>query len=198
MNEVELKSVVDDVAARRAQVERAGAHLVEEGRLLDRRYDFPDRALAARDEVLRVRELVPPGAPARASIDWKGPTRHDRGYKVREERSTSVGDAATVDLVLRRAGFVVTREVEREVATYAVHGATVRFERYPRMDTLVEVEGEPDSIERAIDATGLPRGGFTAARLIDFVLGFERRTGQRAALCARELAGDYPYCDADA
>ena len=197
MNEVELKSVVDDEGARRALVERAGGRLVEEGRLVDRRYATPDRALAARDEVLRLRALTPPGAAERASIDWKGPTRHEGGYKVREERTTSVGDAVLLDLILRRAGFAVTREIEREVAVYALHGATVRFERYPRMDPLVEVEGEPDAIERAIDATGLPRAGFTVARLTDFALGFERRTGQRAALCARELEGHYPYRDAD-
>jgi predicted adenylyl cyclase CyaB len=199
MNEVELKSVVDDVDARRARVSAAGGRLVEEGRLVDRRYDLPARALGSRDEVLRVRAFTPAaGGPARASVDFKGPTRHEGGYKVREELSTEVGDAETLDVVLRRSGFVITREVEREVAVYEVRGATVRFERYPRMDPLVEVEGEPDAIERAIDATGLPRGGFTAARLIDFVLGFERRTGARAALCARELSGDYPYRDDDA
>ena len=198
MNEVELKSVVDDEAARRARVESAGGRLIEAGRLVDRRYDLPARALAARDVVLRVRAFADGNGAARASVDWKGPTRHVGGYKVREELNTSVGDAAVLDDVLRRSGFVVTREIEREVAVYALHGATVRFERYPRMDVLVEVEGEPDAIERAIDATGLPRGGFTTARLADFVADFERRTGQRAALCARELAGDYPYRDADA
>ena len=177
-------------------VERGGT-LVYEGRLEDRRYDAPDNPLTTRGEVLRVRALTPPGGAERASIDWKGPTRHEGGYKVREERTTSVGDAALLDLILRRSGFAVTREIEREVAVYALHGATVRFERYPRMDPLVEVEGEPDAIERAIDATGLPRAGFTVARLTDFALGFERRTGQRAALTARELGGDHPYRDGD-
>jgi predicted adenylyl cyclase CyaB len=198
MNEVELKSIVDDEPARRARLESAGGRLLEEGRLVDRRYDLADRTLAARDEVLRVRAFVDAVGAARASVDWKGPTRHERGYKVREELTTTVGDAEALDVMLRRSGFVVTREIEREVAVYALHGATVRFERYPRMDPLVEVEGEPDAIERAIEATGLPRGGFTVARLADFALGFERRTGRRAALCARELAGDYPYRDADA
>ncbi len=198
MNEVELKSIVDDVPARRARVESAGGRLVEEGRLVDRRYDRPDRGRAARDEVLRVRAFTDGDGAARASVDWKGPTRYDGGYKVREELTSPVGDADALDVMLRRTGFVVTREIEREVAVYALHGATVRFERYPRMDPLVEVEGEPDAIERAIDAMGLPRGDFTVARLADFAAGYERRTGRRAALCARELAGDYPYRDADA
>ncbi|HET9012565.1 MAG TPA: CYTH domain-containing protein, partial [Gemmatimonadaceae bacterium] len=55
MLEVELKSVVDDLARRRAMVEAAGAMLVFEGHLADRRYDTAEHALAARDHVLRVR-----------------------------------------------------------------------------------------------------------------------------------------------
>jgi adenylate cyclase class IV len=67
--EVELKSVVDDVARRRAAIERAGASLVYAGRLEDRRWDTPDRALAARDHVLRVRTFRAEGN-VRAELDW--------------------------------------------------------------------------------------------------------------------------------
>jgi len=40
--------------------------------------------------------------------------------------------------------------------------------------------------------------GFTAERLPQFVTRFERRTGQRAAICDRELRGDYPFAPDDA
>ena len=43
-----------------------------------------------------------------------------------------------------------------------VDEATVRLERYPGMDALVEVEGEPAAIERAIGVSGIPRVAFTA------------------------------------
>ena len=74
----------------------------------------------------------------------------------------------------------------------------VRFERYPRLDDLVEVEGEPAAIEAAIRVLGLPRAAFTTGRLPDFVREYELRTGVRAALCDRELAGDYRYSATDA
>jgi hypothetical protein len=66
----------------------------------------------------------------------------------------------------------------------------VRFERYPRLDDLVEVEGDPAAIERAISALGMPRAGYTADRLADFVARFEARTGMRAATCDDDLAGE--------
>ena len=84
-------------------------------------------------------------------------------------------------------------EIDRDVSQYTLDDATVRFERYPRMDVLVEVEGAPAAIERAIERLELPRSEFSAARLPEFVARYEARTGARAALCDRELAGDFTF-----
>jgi len=197
MREVELKSVVDDVQHRRNLVERAGASLVFEGRLLDVRYDQRQGGLVAQDHVLRLRVYEAAGH-SEASIDWKSPTRYESGYKVRDELSSMVGDPAALAEILGRLGFVPIREIDREIAQYEFHGALVRFERYPRMDPLVEVEGTPDEIERAIKATGLPREGFTSERLPDFAARFEQRTGERAALSTGEVTGNYEYRSDDA
>jgi adenylate cyclase class IV len=190
--EVELKSVVDDVARRRTAIERAGASLVYAGRLEDRRWDTPDRALAARDHVLRVRTYRADG-DVRAELDWKGPTRREEGYKLREEIDVSTTDPDALGEILARIGYEVSMAIDREIAQYELDGAMVRFERYPRMDDLVEVEGAPASIERAIAALGLPRDGFTTDRLPEFVQRYEARTGQRAAVCDAELTGDASY-----
>ena len=131
-------------------------------------------------------------------LDWKGPTTYQNGYKVREEHSVSLGDPDDLALMLERLGYVITREIDREIEQYTVVGATVRLEQYPRMDVLAEVEGEPEAIERAIQLLGLPRTSFTTERLPDFVRHFEDRTGQRAAICDRELTGDYRYSATDA
>lgn len=179
-------------------MERAGARLAYEGRLEDRRYDAPDRSLAARDHVLRLRVYRSLGAVAVAALDWKGPTDYDGGYKVREELSTDLADPDALAAILERIGYVITREIDREIAQYELAGAVVRFERYPRMDILVEVEGAPESIERAIAATGMPRDTFTSERLPSFVERYEARTGERAALCDRELTGDFRFSVNDA
>ena len=192
MLEVELKAAVDDVARRRAALERAGATLVYAGRLEDRRWDTPARALFARDEVLRVRTYRAEGR-ARAELDWKGPTRREDGYKLREEIDAGIGDPDALGEILARLGYEVSMAIDREIAQYALGGAVVRFERYPRMDDLVEVEGPPAAIERAIAALGLPRDAFTTERLPDFVRRFEERTGQRAAVCDAELTGEASY-----
>jgi hypothetical protein len=89
-----------------------------------------------------------------------------------------------VATILERLGFAVSVQIDRRVEVYRLGKAVLRLEWYPEMDVLIEVEGEPADIERAIAATGLPRDRFLAESLPHFVAAFERRTG-RAALLAR-------------
>ena len=186
MKELELKAIVTDLEASRRRVEAAGGRLVFEGRLEDRRYDTEGRALGKRDHVLRVR-VYRDSAGARAELDWKGPTEYLDGYKMREELSSGVADADALVAILERVGCVVTRAIDREIVQYELDGTMVRFERYPRMDVLVEVEGTPSGIERAVRATGIARADFSSDRLPDFVRRYESRTGARAALCDSDL-----------
>lgn len=197
MREVEVKAVVDSMRKRTAKVERAGGKLIFRGRLEDSRYDTAKRELRSRDEVLRLR-VYRGGRSTRAELGWKGPTRYEDGYKVREEVTAKTPHAAAVREILERLGLEISRQIDREIAQYELHGATVRFERYPRMDDLVEVEGDPKAIERAIVAIGLPRKAFTSERLSRFVRRWEERTGETAALCDRELTGEHPYVLDDA
>ena len=196
MREVELKSVVDDVMIRRQLVELAGGRLLYEGSLEDLRYDTRSGKLRERDEVLRLRVYGGVGS-THAFLDWKGKTSFEDGYKVREEISSQVGSAELFKTILEKLGYVVIAEIGRWIAQYELGNAIVRFERYPRMDDLVEVEGEPADIERAIEAIGIARSEFNAKRLPYFVKQYEQRTGNRAALSERELKGDYDYSAED-
>lgn len=199
MREVELKGMLtgeDELAAARARLEEAGAELMYKGRLEDKRYDTADRALALRDHVLRLR--VYRSDKVVTSLDFKGPTTYVDGFKVRDEHSVGADDPVALAGILEAMGYVITREIDREIVQYRHAGAVIRFERYPRMDILVEVEGEPEAIERAILTLGMEREGFTTERLPDFVLKYESRTGERAAICDRELLGEYRYSTYDA
>jgi predicted adenylyl cyclase CyaB len=192
VREVELKAVVDDLPTARRLLEKAGATLSFEGRLSDRRYDMESRELGQRDEVLRVRRYQK-GGSSRTYLDWKGPTEIQDVYKIREEISTQAEDFDSLAGILERIGFKITMEIDREILQYELAGATIRFETYPRMDVLVEVEGQPEAIENAIETIGLARGTFSADRLASFIARFEQRTGVRAAICDRELEGDYTF-----
>ncbi|MEW5917286.1 MAG: class IV adenylate cyclase [Gemmatimonadota bacterium] len=196
MRELELKAVVPDLESCRTRLEQHGGVCRERGLLRDRRFDTAERTLRARDVVLRVREFS--GTHSHASVDWKGAASVVQGYKEREEVSLGVADGETAALILARLGYKVSFEIERDVDVYDFRGATIRFERYPRMDTLVEVEGTPAEIEAAIVALGIPRSAFGTGRLADFAKAFEDRTGTRAAVSSAESGTSSPYLRDDA
>ena len=192
MREVELKAVIEDWSTTVARLERAGAVLSFDGQLIDRRLDTPERALATHDTVLRLRSYTD-ASGTRTELGWKGPTSYEGGYKVREEREASVGSAEAMLEILMRLGYVVTHAVDRRIVQYMLHDAVVRLERYPRMDDLIEVEGSPEAIERAIAALDIPRAAFTSERLRDFAARFRARTGQLPALSDAEQSGLVVY-----
>jgi adenylate cyclase class IV len=107
-----------------------------------------------------------------------------RGEVLRVRSAPSAGSAASPHAFLASLGYDVVHAIDRDVEVYDVGGATVRLERYPDMDPLLEVEGAPADIERAIRVTGIGRDAFTADSLADFVRRFEARTGRPAVLAA--------------
>ena len=188
MRELELKSVVDDLRLRRLRVEQAGGSLVFAGVMEDRHYTH-EAEPESRGDVVRVRAYQGSGS-AWTELTWKGLAHLEHGYKAREELTTRVEDGATLRELLGRMGFTERQRITREIAWYGLGGATLRFERFPRMDILVEVEGTPETIEDAIRCTGIPRSHFTSERLTDFVRRFESRTGEQARLAGIDQPSD--------
>jgi adenylate cyclase class IV len=179
-DELEVKARVPDAAAVRAALARVGAVQEFRGAMLDRRFDRGGE-LFARDEVLRLRTYVPAdGSPAYGVLGWKGPPSAPGGYRRRAEVETRVADPAAVLTILEHSGFRVSHEIHRTVEVYRLSGAVLRLEWYPAMDVLVEVEGEPAAIERAVAATGLPRDSFVPESLDYFIAAYEARTGRVA------------------
>ena len=184
IDELEVKARVSNVAALRRRLRRAGARLEFRGAMVDRRYDRGS-ALTRRDEALRLRTYRPVGrGPVRAVLTWKGAASARAGgrYRHRLELELDVTDPGALHGVLTRLGFRVTEAIDRHVEVYRLGHSTLRLERYPRMDTLLEVEGTPAAIERAIAATGLAREEFRSESLPYFMRAYQRRTGRSPRL----------------
>jgi adenylate cyclase class IV len=185
-DELELKARVEDPEALRNALVAAGAELVYRGAMLDRRFDRKGR-LERRDEVVRLRVYHPAGGgPEWGVLGWKGPAGRRGAYRHREEWESRVDDPRAVLVVLRRLGYKVSVRIDRAVEQYRLGEATLRIEWYPAMDVLVEVEGTPEEIERAIAKTGLPRDAFLPESLSYFCAAYEERTG-RAARVSRAV-----------
>jgi adenylate cyclase class IV len=184
-NELELKALVPDPVTLRMRLLAVGAVPRFSGTMRDLRFDRSGE-LAAREHVLRLRTFERDGRRTGAILGWKGPTRVAAGgYKQREEIELPVaGGGGSPEAWLRALGYEVVQAIDRWVEVLELGGTVLRLEGYPRMDDLLEVEGEPGAIERAIAATGIPREAFSADPLAEFVRRYEARTGQPAVLAA--------------
>ena len=183
--ELELKARVEDPEQLRQALLAAGAELVYRGAMMDRRFDRRGR-LERRDEVVRLRVYHPSDKSREWGVlGWKGPVHKKDGYRAREEWESRVDDPKAVLVVLRRLGYKIVVRVDRAIEQYRLGEATLRMEWYPAMDVLLEVEGPPDDIERAIVATGLPRAAFLPESLPYFTEAYELRTGRVARVSRR-------------
>lgn len=183
--------MVADPATIRERLLEAGARRGFAGMMLDRRYDR-DGVLLARDEVLRLRVFHHSGERNEALLGWKGPTGVSlQGYKVRRELEFGLsGTRAAAEALLEALGYHQVQAVERYVEYYHLGDTDARLEWYPRMDVLIEVEGEEAGIEAALAVIGLPRDAFTPEPLRCFAERYGARTGRSAALAVAELLGD--------
>jgi len=178
--ELELKARVENPDAVRKAILAAGAELMYRGAMMDRRFDRRGR-LEQRDEVVRLRVYHPADkSPEWGVLGWKGPVQRRGEYRLREEWESRVDDPKAVLVILRHMGYKISLRVDRAVEQYRLGGATLRLEWYPAMDVLMEVEGQPEAIEGAVRATGLPRDAFLAESLPYFTAAYEERTGRVA------------------
>ena len=76
----------------------------------------------------------------------------------------------------------VRAEAIGAIETWRKAGVSVRIERYPRMDTLAELEGPPDEVRARIGELGVGVDAWKSWPLPVFVERFEARTGERAVL----------------
>ena len=123
MIELELKAVGPDPGALVARLRSFGARQEFVGALIDRRFDYVNASLLARDEVVRVREYRGEDGQVQTSLEWKGPASTEQGYKKREEIGVETGDAESLVAILNHIGLRVTRTIEREIRQYRLDGA---------------------------------------------------------------------------
>jgi hypothetical protein len=107
-----------------------------------------------------------------------------------------VADAAAALALFQALGYGVVQAIDRYVEVYRLGDTVARFEWYPRLDVLVEIEGPPEGIERVIAAAALPRRACLPDPLAAFAARYEARTGRPAVLSEAALEGDCPSWNA--
>lgn len=149
--EIEVKFVVEDLAAVRVRLLALGAHL-HKPRVYERniRFDNPWDGLRMQGKLLRLRQ------DATAHLTYKGEpqTAIDSEARVREELEIEVGDFQTTLELLERVGFEPKQIYEKYRETFIFGRVEVMLDEMPFGD-FVELEGDDASIRPAADALEL-------------------------------------------
>ena len=154
-DEIEIKIPCEDLAAARAKLQELGAtprtplHFESNDM-----YDDDAGGIAGSGRALRLRR-----AGDAAFLTFKGPARFEAGVKVREERETKVSDPVETAAILAALGFSPRFRYEKKREEWTLEGCAVALDETP-IGNFVEIEGDPPSIRRAVNALGLD---FTAA-----------------------------------
>lgn len=150
MVETEVKLRTEDFDSVRARLEALGGRLkerVEEERDVLFRSAADPQALEG--QVLRLRLVGREGW-----LTWKGEASFSGGVKRREEVQTRVADAAAMRALLERLGYEASLEFGKRREYWDLRGLTVSLDELP-WGRYVEVEGEAEELERAVEELGL-------------------------------------------
>ena len=104
-------------------------------------YDYADRRLRKKGTVLRLRSHG-----ERALLTVKRKVRNDTRHKVREEIETNVGDAETVDRMLRAIGFVPWIRYQKYRSIFMKDSVEICLDE-TAVGCFVELEGEAEAID---------------------------------------------------
>jgi adenylate cyclase class 2 len=205
--ETEIKLRIDDVKEFRAALKRLGARPVFNGtgRMHEWNvlFDTPEKDLAKRGQLLRIRTETPARPPSHGSkskrervlLTFKqplqsahAPTRaleHQR-HKVREEIELQVPDGDALAKIFEGLGMRGWFRYEKFRTTFRLpeslrwaKGLLVELDETP-IGTFVELEGPPQAIDRVARTLGFSKRDYIVTSYLGLYLEECRRRGEKA------------------
>ena len=150
------------------------------------RFDFPDRRLTGKRQVLRLRQ------DERARLTFKGPTDPAQEISSRPEIEFEVSSFANARALLEALGYEISVMYEKYRTSYELNGCEITLDEMP-YGTFAEIEGpNAAAIRGAANLLGLK---WTARSRESYLMLFERlRQGGLSArnLSFAEVSGPFP------
>jgi adenylate cyclase class 2 len=174
-NEIKLAFPSPEAAVLRLRT--AGAREVKTRAFEDNvLFDFADRRLTNSGRLLRLR-----GFGGTSLLTFKGPVAGEHRHKVKIEHETSIADPEALRSILDGLGFEAVYRYQKYRSTYRLEGVEAAVDETP-LGTFVELEGDPDDIDRAAAALGVTPS--------DFIRATYRELQEQDATARGVVAGD--------
>jgi adenylate cyclase, class 2 len=203
--ETEIKLRVTDIPALRRRLKQLKARqILPRTHELNTLYDTPNRNLARRGQLIRIRVERTPSRSSKklqspsteAKLTYKGPARnksnegagHDRSkkksrYKVKEEFELGISDAEQMRRILSALGLRPSFRYEKFRTTYALkrqRNLKIEFDETP-IGIFLELEGSPTAINRAAKLLGYAPSQYITQSYGALYIADSRRHGLKPA-----------------
>jgi len=172
--EVEIKFIVDDLAALEQKARELGFHEQSPStREVNTLYDLPGHKLRRKGELLRLRKY---GDNWR--LTHKAKAKAGR-HKARGELETGIAEGKQMDAILRALGFAPSFVYEKFRSEWSDGEGHVVVDHTPIGD-LAEIEGKARWIDRTARTLGIRREDYITQSYAELFFQWKRNTGSRA------------------
>lgn len=149
MQEVEVKILEINKQELIEKLGHFGAEFVEQVKIHDKQFDFPDHRIKNADELFRLRAIG-----NRVEMTYKDGQKYENNFRIQEETQITVSDFATTEAILKKLGFVVGYNREKIRTSFKKGNVRFEIDQYPNIPPYIEMEGPQEEIKAAVEELG--------------------------------------------
>lgn len=149
MDEIEVKILEVDVQDVMRKLKKLGAKKTFDGEVVAQFFDFPDRSLKKRQEIVRLRTM---GSKSFLTFKKK---RSQKAVKIMDEREIEVKDPAVLRSILAGIGLCETLMLKKHRISYTRGKIHFEIDSHDGIPPFLEVEAKTrKEVERAVQLLG--------------------------------------------
>lgn len=149
MEEIEIKVLDIDENEIVGKLNLHKAKKVVDVLVHEKYYDFEDKRLTIKNEILRLRK-----AGNKVELSHKKQKTDPSGFLVFEEHEVNVADFDIMDRIIKNLGLKPIIDREKRRATFSYGNLTIEIHKYPSIPAWLELEGPKNNIKDFLEKIG--------------------------------------------
>lgn len=151
MKEVEVKVRNIDKQEIINKVEELGATKIFTGKVIDFRFDTPDRDLSRQGKALRIRQKG-----RYVYLNLKGKKKSIQNITGRDEIGVKISNFKIMQKMLNELGYIKIFDLKKYRTEYRLEEVTFDIDEYVGLDPILEIESKNyDTVHKYIDMLGI-------------------------------------------
>lgn len=157
MQEIELKILNIDRKKIIRKILSLGAKEGLEELIEERYYDTEAGDITNKKNMLRLREVG-----SKSELTYKDGKIKNKDFLIYEEIESLVGNFQAIDTILKKLGFKLIIERQKNRKSFLLNSLKVEIHQYPKIPAWLELEGEKEAIYNMLEKLGYEKSQTTS------------------------------------